>query len=101
MNRLTVAFLFCLISNIVNAGDAIELQKPVLCSDLKTVIEFVTGPKFKEQPTWTGADDLGKYILTQNDKTGTWTLIQYSEGIACILGTGERGQLIFLNKTRT
>lgn len=37
--------------------------------------------------------------MFSNIKTGTWTLIQYNDNIACVIGTGDNGKQIFLGKT--
>jgi hypothetical protein len=99
MRNIALAFLLCLYySPIANAREIIQLNKPVVCSDLKTIIETVTGEQYKEQPAWAGADDISNFYLTHNQKTGTWSLIQYSDGIACILGTGSRSQFLYTDK---
>lgn len=99
MKKIAVAFLFCLTSTIVNARDDIQLvQKPVYCSSLKLVIETVTSPEYNEKPIWSGRDEKSKYIMTANNKTGTWTMIQYNDNIACVIGVGENGNMINLGK---
>lgn len=91
---INVAFLFCLSSTIVNAQPR-ELQKPVLCDTLENVIAAVA-KEFKEKPMWAGKDKATQYVITLNEKTKTWSFIQFDETMACILGTGESGHLIFI-----
>lgn len=97
MKKSSVAILFCLISSIVYAAQAYKGKKEVVCASLKDVVELVTGQEFQEEPTWTGGDDSSKYIMTVNPKTGTWTMIQYDNKKACIIGTGARSHFVELN----
>jgi hypothetical protein len=65
----------------------IQIEKEVICDDIKTVV--ATLMKFKETIVWTGKDDSSKYALLANDQTGTWTLLQFDSNIACVIGAGE------------
>jgi len=97
MQKLAVAFLFGLTTLVANA-QVITVEKPVVCSDLKTVIENVSS-NYQEEPFWSGSDSLSKFVIMSNKKTGTWTIIQYNDKIACIIGTGENGKLLNLGKS--
>lgn len=97
MYKLTSMFLLSAIGQLAGA-QTIRVEKPVICADLKTVIETVSGD-FQEQPTWRGNDEKSKYIMFSNSKTGTWTMIQYKDNLACIVGTGENSKSIFIGKT--
>jgi len=100
MYKITLAFLFCLTSSIANAQVAVQLDKPVTCSTFKVVVEELSG-KYKEEPNWNGVGPYSKYIMFVNPKTQAWSLVEYHEnGIACIIGTGERSTLLrFGDKT--
>lgn len=93
MRSILVAFLLGLISFVAYA-QTIIVEKPVVCSDTKTVIETVSGPDWKEQPFWTGKDTLSRYVMMVNEKSKTWTLIQFKDDIACVIGTGEGHNVI-------
>ena len=94
MNKTTLAFLFCLSSSVVNAQPAVEIDKTVTCSTLKAVVEQLSGI-YKEEPHWTGVSPYSKYIMFVNPATRAWTLVEYSDnGVACIIGTGERSTLL-------
>lgn len=97
MRNIVVAFLLGLTTLVAHA-QVISVEKPVFCSDLKTIIEVASGG-FEEEPTWGGSDAISKFILMSNKKTGTWTFIQYNDKIACVIGTGEKGKQIFLGKS--
>jgi hypothetical protein len=91
---IKVALLFSLITSIANAQPK-ELQKPVLCDSLENVITAVS-KNFQEKPMWAGKDSATQYVITFNEKTKTWSFIQFDDSMACILGTGEGGLLIFI-----
>jgi hypothetical protein len=96
MHNLVMAFLLGLTSFVVHA-QVVQIEKPVVCSNLKTIVETIS-QDYQEQPTWRGNDASSKYIMFANDNTGSWTLIQYNDKIACVLGSGEKGRQIFLGK---
>ena len=93
MQRLALAFLFCLTSSIANAQPAVQLEKPVTCSTLKMVVEQLS-EMYKEEPHWSGAGVYSKYIMFVNPNTQAWTLVEYNDTVACIIGTGERSTLL-------
>ena len=96
MRNLAVAFLLGLIVLLAHA-QVFSVDKTVLCSDLKTVIEVSSG-EYQEEPTWRGSDSTSKYVMMSNSKTGTWTFIQYNDKIACVLGTGQNSKPILTGK---
>ena len=76
----------------------VTVQKPLQCGDTKTVFEGLTDGDYKEKPVWWGIDlgtPVSRYSLFVNEKTKTWTLIQFDENIACVLGVGEASTRIF------
>lgn len=88
MRNILVAFLLGFTTLVASAVEPFEIEKPVLCSDLKTVIESMSGPDWAEMPFWVGKDARSRYVLLVNQKTKTWTIVQYNDQIACVLGTG-------------
>jgi len=95
MRTLALAFLLCLTGSIANA-QAFQIQKPVICDDVKKVIETIS-KSFEETPMWLAKDqnDSTRYSLFVNKKTGSWTLIQFTSTVACILGVGEDSKFMF------
>lgn len=94
--KVTVAFLFCLTSTIANAqtDKFYESSKPVLCDDAKSIVSGLM-KNWGEMPVWTAkdAEDQSRYLLLINSKKGTWTLLQYTPDIACVLGVGSESDL--------
>ena len=100
MKKVAVAFLFCFASTIAYAIQPFTINKPVVCSDVKSMIEFLSGAEFKEIPTWVGKDESSKYILMANEKTKTWTLVQFNDQVACVLGAGIDGSILKLGSSK-
>jgi len=48
-------------------------------------------------PIWWGIEPatVSRYSLFVNEQTKTWTLIQFDENMACILGVGNASTRIF------
>ena len=95
MKKLAVAFLLGLTTLIAHAEPRV-LEKPVRCDDIKIVIETLTGPELNEKPVWVGLDQTtkSKYMLTVNDKTRAWTMIQFDDKSACIVGFGNNSKTL-------
>lgn len=72
------------------SAEPVTVEKPVLCDTVKTVMETISGGRYKEQPYWVGTDDSSKYVMMVNEQTKTWTLVQFNDQVACIIGSGER-----------
>jgi hypothetical protein len=72
----------------VNAQE--QRQKTVLCAETDQVLDTLKSDNFQEHLQWTGKSATGnsRYALMVNPKTEDWTLIQFNEKLACVLGTG-------------
>jgi hypothetical protein len=82
----------------IAVAQSITVQKPVECVDTATLLQGLSGSDYKEKPIWLGVESgasLPKYSLFVNEQTKTWTLIQFDEKIACVLGIGENSTQIF------
>ena len=89
MRNTTMALLFCLISSIAHAQEIIDLQKPLKCSDSQSVMNYFVDIH-KETPVWVGKSVHDTHItLLMNPATRSWTMIEYGDKIACVLGAGE------------
>jgi hypothetical protein len=95
MKHILAAFLFCSISTIANANDEsfFQTNKPVLCGDTATVFKSLD-KNFQEYPAWVGKDGANesRYSLFVNKKTGSWTLIQFTKDLACVIGLGDESR---------
>ena len=97
MKKLLILAALYLLGTVAHAQGEV-VNKPVFCSSLKTIIESVSG-EFGEVPAWRGNDDKSKYVMMSNPKTGTWTMIQYNDQIACVVGFGFNSRTIFTGKS--
>jgi len=97
--KIYMAFLFCLTSSIANADSVLfQTNKPVVCSDLKSIVETLGESEIDEKPIFKGKDDRATYFLSLNKKTGSWTMVQFREDVACILGFGKDGKTYNLDE---
>ena len=89
MRSTTMAFLFCLISSIAHAQEIIDLQKSLKCSDAQIVMNYFVDTH-KETPVWVGKSVHNTHVtLLMNRETRSWTMIEYDDRLACVLGAGE------------
>jgi hypothetical protein len=79
-------------------AQSVTMQKPIECADTATLLRGLSGSDYKEKPIWFGIEPgatVPRYSLFVNEETKSWTLIQFDEKIACVLGTGENSTQIF------
>ena len=79
-------------------AQSVTVQKPVECADTALLLQGLGSSNYKEKPIWWGIEPgatVSRYSLFVNEQTKTWTLIQFNEKIACVLGTGEASTQIF------
>lgn len=87
INRIFVAFLFCLASTIANA-EVYKVNRTIPCDKATEV--FTLLPKYEESSVWQGKNSNNLItLLTINPKTGTWSLIITDGNQACLLDTGK------------
>lgn len=69
----------------------VEVKKPIICDNTETVLKLLSSENYQEKPVWLGASDekLVNYSLWVNASTKNWTLVQFNNDIACVLGAGE------------
>jgi len=89
MRCTTMALLFCLISSIAHAQQIIDLNKAMKCSDAQVVMNYFVDTH-KEIPVWVGKSVHNTHVtLLMNRETRSWTMIEYDDKLACVLGAGE------------
>lgn len=80
------------------SAQSVTVEKPLKCGDTKTLIQGLAGEDYKEKPIWWGIEPgtaVSRYSLFVNEQTKSWTLIQFDEKIACVLGAGENSTRVF------
>jgi hypothetical protein len=72
-------------------AEPFEIKKPVICDKTETILKILSSADYREKPIWLGAADekLVNYSLWVNASTKNWTIIQFNNDFACIIGTGE------------
>lgn len=82
-----VAFLFCLISTIVNA-ETFKINRTLICEKAEIVLK-VLAQDFGEKPVWQGKNSQGLFsLLTANTKTESWSIVITDGENACVLDSG-------------
>lgn len=87
MRKLILSVL--LLPALAFSQGPVKVNKELYCDETKRLISAVRS-NYNEQLFWAGQDDASKYALLSNKDTGSWTLIQFNEQIACILGVGDK-----------
>jgi hypothetical protein len=74
------------------------LPKEVQCTRLSVILSVLKDPDVNEKPIWIGKlDDDSNISLFINSKTKAWTVIQYQQEFACILGMGSYSEVVIPN----
>lgn len=83
-----VAFLFCLISTIVNA-EPFEINRKLICETTDIVLKTLER-EFGEKPVWQGKNnqELNTFLLA-NTKTESWSIVISDGKNACVLDGGK------------
>ncbi len=76
------------------AAQPVTVEKPVICERTELVIESLQKGEYKEQPVWIGVDESSRYSLFVNNRTKTWTMIQFNQQIACIIAVGTKAKML-------
>jgi len=71
------------------------INKPIVCEETHIVLSALLSSEYEELPIWIGNGENSRYSLFANEKTKSWTLIQYDEKIACILGAGTHYRMVY------
>ena len=78
-----------------NAGaELITEQKPVVCAEVKTIIQGLA-TETDVRPFWEGVGEDSRYILLVSPKSGDWYMVEYNNTAACVIGTGTKAKQIF------
>ncbi len=90
--------LLALLIPVLVSAQPIIVQKPVTCVESKMLLQGLAGNDYKETPMWLGIEpgaEVPKYSVFVNQQTRTWTIVQFNDKLACVLGTGTESTQIF------
>ena len=88
--RLLSAMLITVFAGNTLAQTA-PTAKQVICYELSAVVKILR-EDYNETVKWQGENSMtegSKIALAENTETGTWTIIEYDNRTACILGMGQ------------
>lgn len=89
MKTLIFTFVLYFLISLASAQEIVELSKKVKCSELVNVLDYFA-TTFKENPIWVAKTSNNTYVtLLANNDTKSWTLIEYSQVVACVLAVGQ------------
>jgi len=84
---LSMALVLCYAQPIV-------MEKEINCGRTADVFAALH-QSYEEKPIWLGVDEEGvNFVILANKKTGSWTIIQFTDKVACSLGAGVLHKLI-------
>ena len=95
---VTLALLVSALSG--HAQEVFTTKKEIDCASRDAVFESVL-KTHGHTPVWTGIQGQFGFLLTENKKTGEWTMIQYDKTIACIIAEGVKAKPVFTGKNAT
>lgn len=84
--------LGCLLLPAVSSAQPVAIDTKILCNETKIVLAEIAKSEYRELPLWVGEtsrQSKTKTAIVANEKTRTWTLIQYNEDVTCIIAIGE------------
>jgi hypothetical protein len=91
---LALAMVFLIIAS--SYAQSFQAEKPVICTDIKVLFEGLK-EKYDEELFWSGVGPENKFVLMVNTRTRTWTMIEFNNNVACVIGEGHKANQIFLN----
>jgi len=89
--------ILILLAPLLASAETIQLNKPVTCDSALLVFQALV-EQAGEKPIWVGKGDgadTSKTVILANEKTKSWTIVQFDKNMACVLGSGVGSQQIF------
>ena len=68
-----------------------KINKEVICSSLEEMSAAISD--WKEKEVWTGysPEEKNLYTFFYNQESKSWSIIQYDDNVACLIGSGVGG----------
>ena len=86
-----------LLAPLLASAEPIQINKPVTCENTLLIFQALV-EQAGEKPIWVGkgdGTDTSRTVILANEKTKSWTIVQFDKNMACVLGSGVGSQLIF------
>ena len=81
----------------LSLADPRHITKPVICDSTIVVFQALSD-QAGEKPIWIGrgnGEDTSSTTIFANERTKTWTIVQFDQNNACVLGSGVSNRQIF------
>jgi hypothetical protein len=98
MKKLLILSLFIalLLQTAASSDNTVrEINRKVQCGVAKEILAVLVSEDYMEAPYWMGEDSSTGYVLMVNERTRSWTLLQYNDDTACVLGTGIKHRRVY------
>ena len=89
--------ILILLVPLLASAAPIQINKPVTCENTLLIFQALL-EQAGEKPIWVGKGDgvdTSRTVLLANEKTKSWTIVQFDKNMACVLGSGVGSQQIF------
>ena len=89
--------ILILLAPLLASAEPIQINKPVICDSALLVFQSLV-EQAGEKPIWVGKGDgvdTSRTVVLANEKTKSWTIIQFDKNMACVLGSGVGNQPVF------
>ena len=89
--------ILILLVPLLASAEPIQINKPVTCENTLLIFQALL-EQAGEKPIWVGkgdGTDTSKTVILANEKTKSWTIVQFDKNMACVLGSGVGSQQIF------
>jgi hypothetical protein len=101
MKKLITILVATLLTTVATAqSTSFKIEKTLVCDDTKKIVNELMNGDYKEVPVWGGSEEKTKFMLLVNKETGTWTLIQFTPGVGCVLGVGDESKFLNIDKKK-
>ena len=94
MKKYLFALLFC---STASYSQFFETEKPVVCGKPELMFKELSAT-YGEKVFWAGQGEETTYLLWVNAKTNSWTLVQSTKALSCIIGTGNNNNFLLGNQ---
>jgi hypothetical protein len=71
------------------SAEPVKVDKSVVCDKATIMLPYIK-EKYDEEPIWFGDDGVSQFTITANQKTQTWSMLQFSieKDISCLIDSG-------------
>ena len=77
-----------MIDGLPPQAPAFSVEKTIVCGKVEFVMDSIVRD-YRETPLVVAKNEDSYVVFLSNEKTKTWTIIQFDKKIACVLETGQ------------